>query len=244
MSSVYLLLIESEMKYRTINAFRKAHRFLGLFIGVQFLFWTISGLYFSWTDIDEIHGDHYRKQPRSTPISSSIFGDSLFKNVSVPLKTLALKNIGGEAFLWINDAVLLEVKTAQVKQEITPQQAIAVVKENILASYAPVHAERITAVGPHHEYRGRPLPAYRISLSGEGNPVAYVDARNGDFQRIRHTQWRWFDFLWMTHTMDYQGRDNFNTWLLRAFSLLGLITVFSGFALGWVTWVKQSRKKS
>jgi O-antigen/teichoic acid export membrane protein len=31
--------------------------------------------------------------------------------------------------------------------------------------------------------------------------------------------------------MDYQSRDNFNTTLLRAFSLLGLITVLSGFIL-------------
>ena len=36
----------------------------------------------------------------------------------------------------------------------------------------------------------------------------------------------------MTHTMDYQGRDNFNTIVLRAFSLLGLITVLSGFYCG------------
>ena len=38
-----------------------AHRYLGLFLGIQFLFWTISGLYFSWTDLDEIHGDHFKK---------------------------------------------------------------------------------------------------------------------------------------------------------------------------------------
>jgi uncharacterized iron-regulated membrane protein len=31
---------------------RKTHRYLGLFLGIQFLFWTISGLYFSWSDID------------------------------------------------------------------------------------------------------------------------------------------------------------------------------------------------
>ncbi len=39
---------------------RKNHRYLGLFLGVQFLLWTISGLYFSWTDIDEIHGDQFK----------------------------------------------------------------------------------------------------------------------------------------------------------------------------------------
>ena len=39
---------------------RKTHRYLGLLIGIQFLFWTISGLYFSWTNIDQIHGDQFR----------------------------------------------------------------------------------------------------------------------------------------------------------------------------------------
>ena len=47
---------------------RKTHRYLGLFLGVQFLLWTISGLYFSWTDIDEIHGDQFKNlgyQPKA-----------------------------------------------------------------------------------------------------------------------------------------------------------------------------------
>ena len=63
---------------------------------------------------------------------------------------------------------------------------------------------------------------------------AYVSVADGKFQTVRHRSWRWFDFLWMTHTMDYQTRDNFNTTVLRAFSLLGLITVSSGFLL-WFT---------
>jgi hypothetical protein len=43
--------------------------------------------------------------------------------------------------------------------------------------------------------------------------------------------------------MDYEGRDNFNTLVLRAFSLLGLITVFSGFLL-WFTSSPSIRKLS
>jgi hypothetical protein len=94
--------------------------------------------------------------------------------------------------------------------------------------------ELIERIGNHHEYRGRPLPAYEISYETPQNLKAYVAVENGEFQMVRHREWRWFDFLWMTHTMDYQGRDNFNTIVLRAFSLLGLITVLSGFLL-WYT---------
>ena len=49
--------------------------------------------------------------------------------------------------------------------------------------------------------------------------------------RIRNDRWRAFDFLWMLHTMDYRGRADFNNRALRAFSVLGLVTVLSGFVL-------------
>ncbi|MFT7335809.1 MAG: O-antigen/teichoic acid export membrane protein [Porticoccaceae bacterium] len=35
--------------------------------------------------------------------------------------------------------------------------------------------------------------------------------------------------------MDYEGRDNMNNIVLRIFSLLGLITVLSGFLLWFVS---------
>src|SRR6056297_3160146 len=49
------------VKRTTAVKIRKAHRYLGIFLGIQFIMWTVSGLYFSWTDIDGIHGDQFRK---------------------------------------------------------------------------------------------------------------------------------------------------------------------------------------
>ena len=49
------------VKKNTALRIRKTHRYLGLFIGLQFLAWTVSGLYFSWTDLDEIHGEPFKK---------------------------------------------------------------------------------------------------------------------------------------------------------------------------------------
>jgi hypothetical protein len=42
---------------------RRLHRYLGVLLGTQFLFWTIGGLYFSWSNMDEIHGDCQKKAP-------------------------------------------------------------------------------------------------------------------------------------------------------------------------------------
>lgn len=49
---------------------RKTHRWLGLILGIQFLFWTIGGLYFSWSNMDEVHGDH--QKAHINPLSADI----------------------------------------------------------------------------------------------------------------------------------------------------------------------------
>ena len=104
--------------------------------------------------------------------------------------------------------------------------------------------KEIESTGNHHEYRGGPLPAYVISFEDPEDLRAYISAKDGSFRMIRHRDWRWFDFLWMTHTMDYETRDDINNTLLRIFSLLGLITVISGFVLWYISsgWVRSVKK--
>lgn len=34
-----------------------------MIIGIQFLAWTLGGLYFSWSDMDEVHGDYEKSPP-------------------------------------------------------------------------------------------------------------------------------------------------------------------------------------
>ncbi len=56
---------------------RRAHRYLGVLLGIQFLLWTVSGLYFSWTDIDEIHGDFQHKNPTLLSASFDLVSPSV-----------------------------------------------------------------------------------------------------------------------------------------------------------------------
>ena len=92
---------------------RKTHRYLGLFIGIQFLAWTISGLYFSWTDLDEIHGDQFIRVPPDKEIYSNLIPlDSL--NVSI--RELDLVDIEGKPYYWINNNRLYNAKTGTTKE--------------------------------------------------------------------------------------------------------------------------------
>jgi hypothetical protein len=210
---------------------RKVHRYLGLIIGIQFLIWTISGLYFSWTNLDEIHGDQFMKNPIPKISFSGLTGLEEIPDI----KKLELINIANEPFYWVNEKQLYNAKSGKKLDEITEQQAIDIVNFYLKEDLEISTIEKIENVGPHHEYRGKPLPAYAIHFDHPEKITAYVSAKNGKFQRVRHSSWRIFDFLWMGHTMDYNGRDNFNNILLRVFSLFGALTVLSGFSLWFVT---------
>ncbi|MBL6648523.1 MAG: hypothetical protein ISP57_06385 [Flavobacteriaceae bacterium] len=221
------------VKAKTSKKIRKAHRYLGLFLGVQFLFWTISGLYFSWTDLDEIHGDHFKKVKEQVSFTNLIdINDLEFED---SIKSFELREIADVPYYFINDKLLFNAYNGILKDSISVEEAIKISNKNILDKYKISSVNKIYEVGNHHEYRGKPLPAFVISYEGSEKLKSYVSIIDGKFQTLRHRDWRWFDFLWMTHTMDYETRDDFNNKLIRAFSLLGLITVMSGFILWFIS---------
>ena len=222
------------VKRKTAIKIRKAHRYLGIFLGIQFLMWTISGMYFSWTDIDEIHGDQFRQDP----IVASAFTDLISPsevNLEEAIVSVELREIDGVPYYWMNGRQLFDARTGAEKKAISETEALKIAEQNMLPELEVKGIELIEQVDNHSEYRGRPLPAYVISYETPENIKAFVSEKDGAFQTLRHRDWRWFDFLWMTHTMDYEGRDDFNTIVLRAFSLLGLITVLSGFLLWYIS---------
>jgi len=234
---------------KTSLKIRKIHRYLGLFLGIQFVMWTTSGLYFSWTDIDEIHGDQFLKED-ITPVTFNDLVNPTEVQSELRLGSLELKEIAGNPYYWINDSFLMDARTGIIKNGISKEEALQVANKNIVPELEIKSIAKLTETDKHHEYRGRPLPAYVITYESDENLKAYISISDGSFQRVRHRSWRWFDFLWMTHTMDYEGRDNFNTIVLRAFSFLGLITVLSGFLLWYSSSptirksIKKKRKKN
>ncbi len=222
------------VKRQTSLKIRKVHRYLGLFLGVQFLMWTISGLYFSWTNIDDIHGDHFKKAEVTFKAFNNLISPSDLE-LTEGVKTIELRDVNSVPYYWVNKKKLYNAINGNLKEKITKEEALNIAQRYMKKGLEVASITQINKVGKHHEYREKLLPAYVVSYKSDDNIKAYVSVNDGKFQTVRHQSWRWFDFLWMTHTMDYEGRDNFNTTVLRVFSLLGLITVLSGFLLWYIT---------
>ncbi|MBK6264100.1 PepSY domain-containing protein [Marivirga sp. S37H4] len=229
---------------------RKSHRYLGLFIGIQFIAWTISGLYFSWTNLDEIHGDHFLQSPqylsadiatvspdkvlaslKENHIVDSISSFQLIRILDIPYYQIKYFSNSSEKKQSVTtEYALANAQTGELRPPITKEEATLIAKEQVIHPAKLKEVEYLEEAGSHHEFRGRRLPVWAVTFE-EPACAVYVSPESGTFQTIRHSKWRIFDFLWMFHTMDYAGRDNFNNWLLRIFSVFGLITVVSGFTL-------------
>jgi hypothetical protein len=223
---------------------RWLHRWLGITLGGQLLLWTIGGLYFSWSDMDAVHGDYEKKEPRTWS------GDLALESPSVALRHLqnrvgpfvirdlrlvmVLDEPVYQITYVVNDRPAVQLalaRTGELRGPLPEAEAVAVAIERFNGKPAVQKVEYLTETSGHHEYRESPLPAYAVTFDHPTGTTVYVAAELGTVQKFRNRPWRTFDFLWMLHTMDYRGRDNISNWLLRIFSIFGLVTVCSGFAL-------------
>ena len=84
------------------------------------------------------------------------------------------------------------------------------------------------------EYRDKPVPAWRVAFDDDLSTHVYVDAASGEVTSVRNDVWRRFDFFWMLHIMDYEGRTDFGTPWLHAAAWLGVASALSGLLLAAV----------
>jgi hypothetical protein len=112
---------------------------------------------------------------------------------------------------------------------LTRDQALAV--GSLRTDLAPDTAEWVDSGPLAAEYRGRPLPLWKVYSSLDASTVAYLHVSSGEVVAIRNTAWRWWDFLWSLHIMDYDDRDTIGTLLLKVFSVLALVTAVAGIVL-------------
>ena len=116
---------------------RKTHRYLGVFIGIQFFLWTIGGLYFSWSNIDRIRGDHLINFPdtKVTIGNNLITPNTAVLNAGLTSKKISKINLasvlGKTVYRIYSDTnlVMVNAKTGQVRPPLNKNEAINFAKQ-------------------------------------------------------------------------------------------------------------------
>jgi uncharacterized iron-regulated membrane protein len=219
-------------------SFRKVHRWLGIIAGIQLFLWTGSGLFFALIPIDDIRGSHLlTPSPVFRLGHVKLLSPSSLASQHEELSAVSVDQVKIKQRLYTpiyvvqNDGNWL-VYDAESGEKLAP---VTETEANSIASNStklPVlSAVWVTSTESGSEYRDGELPAWKIELEGPDHPILWIGGNTGQVVAIRTTRWRIYDFLWSLHIMDYVHRDNFNSWLLRGFALLGVVTILSGIVL-------------
>lgn len=223
---------------------RTLHKWLGLFLGLQVVLWTLSGFYMVVVDLDFIHGDPLVRNvqvPLSGDLPQTPFSDVAYRYANVT--QVSLRSLPGFA------APVYEVTTngrhvlvdAADGRQLSPisEGRIRELARQYYAGKGQLGALTLIERDGPLEIQSRPLPLWRADFDDWLETSLYVHPDTGTLVTRRHRFWRWFDFLWMFHIMDFDTRTDMNNGLLRATTIMGLVTVLSG---GWLLYFSFRRK--
>ena len=96
------------------------------------------------------------------------------------------------------------------------------------------------------EVGGRPAPLWAVHFDDMVSTTLYYSPHTGELLTRRHALWRWFDFVWMLHIMDYGEREDVNNGLLRTSAIAGFAMTLSGvwlLALWFRAWLRRRNNR-
>jgi hypothetical protein len=221
-------------------------------VGIQLLFWTVSGAYFSLVHIKTIRGEDRKSEqlPRSFAIGTEIISPqgliAQYGRDGLTEVRLQPHEKGATYALFFgtrHPRLLVDATTGVELPHKSVEEAAAAARSDYGVADMKFKSPVLLHEAPS-EYRG-PLPVFQVAAEDGRATRLYLSPVSGDVISRRDRYWRIFDFLWMLHIMDFQERENFNNNLLRFVSILSIGVVVSGYAL-WATsrrWGKRKTRK-
>lgn len=222
---------------------RRAHKWIALVVGVQALLWMLSGLYMTVISIDIIHGDHLA-HANTKPLSASrpAIEPGALEQQYPGLTSFRLKRFLDREVYELHQADAITLVDAGSGARLSPlSDAMARrVAQSLYAGKAPIKTVELVKDAPQ-EVSTRPVPMWRVEFADSNETTLYLSPQTGELLAKRHDLWRWFDFLWMLHIMDYDERSDVNNTLLRVASSAGLLFALSGVWLLFYSFTRGRR---
>ncbi len=212
------------------------HRILGLMIGIQLLLWTMGGIVMSWLPLEKVRGEH-----RERPLSAASPAEDPVRRVLVLPKGVSAFD---ELRLTWRDGRLVWLRPVShahpaVYDALTGTPLAPLDEEGVrrLARAQYQGDARLASLkliadpdDVPQEYRG-PLPVWQAVFADDEGTRFYLSPTSGRVLDVRNDIWRFYDFFWMLHIMDYETRENFNNSLLRAAAPTAFLMALAGWLL-------------
>lgn len=213
------------------------HKWIGLVVAVQVVFWVFGGLIMVALPIEKVRGEH-----RAAEIEQA----ALDLAATIPLEQ-AVSNAGGQAAqaslastprgpVWTvtpveGAPVRLSAATGRRLDAMQPEEASRLAALQYAGPGEPTDA-RLLAEAPRET--GREGPLWRVDFSDPEQTRFYLDPETGQVVSRRSELWSFFDLMWRLHILDFDTGENINSWWLLLAAGVTLILVITGLVLLWI----------
>jgi len=222
----------------------KLHKWLALIIGVQLLLWFASGSVMSILPIETVRSEHLVSRDAAPVgnIGQLVSPAVIAAQIKVPVQSLRYRMLMNQPVAEVigtnNRTYLIDGITGQPRGPVTKEDALKIAKRAWIDGNPNFIS--VTKVGQHSvEYRGT-LPAWQVSTDDDVR--IFIPTTTGEVAAVRSSIWRFYDFFWSLHIMDWKNHENFNSWWLIAFALSGFVMSVSGIILLVKRWPLRWRK--
>ena len=211
---------------------RRVHKWIGLVIGLQLVLWTLSGLAMALLDMKAVAGGERAEAPApsplpppgSWPVVRSALGNA-------PVTALSVRPLLDRQVIEAATPADTRLFDAGTGAPLAVDEALA----TRIAAAAHPGAAPVKRVSRLDEVtlavRKHALPIWRIDFADAENSSYYVSGESGKLLERRNDSWRWWDFFWMLHNMDYRERTSFNHPLIIVAGFGALWLALTGFLL-------------
>ncbi|MCB2113684.1 MAG: PepSY domain-containing protein [Parvularculaceae bacterium] len=202
---------------------------MGLALVVQITIWMTSGVVMSFLPIGLVRGETASAYDAPVELAVKNYfppGGVIAENGRA--ESVTLRNWLGRTVYIVKTAdgrAMYDADTGDRLSPLSESDARRVAAADFIGEGEIVKAALLN--DPPHEYRGT-KPVWRIDFSDADETRIYVSPDTGEVASRRNRIWRFYDFFWMLHIMDYSERENFNNPLIRIFAATGLLFALSG----------------
>lgn len=213
------------------------HKWIGLIVGVQVLFWVAGGLVMTAIPIGTVRSEHHVRESAPAPLDLAAVRalPEVAAGAGVRPTKAELRSTG-RGPVWVltpadGTPVTVSAVTGRPFDPMSAPEAAARAAAAYRGDGTPGPA-RLLAEAP--EETGRTGPLWRVDFDDAEKTTFYLSPETGEVLTRRSAVWRFYDFFWRLHIMDLENGEDFNHPLIVVCTLLTLTIVITGFILLWI----------
>tara|TARA_R110001583_G_scaffold561_13_gene5039 strand:+ start:9739 stop:11577 length:1839 start_codon:yes stop_codon:yes gene_type:complete len=216
---------------------RKIHKWASVFVGLQFLLWLISGIYFNVMDMSKATGNTYRIKQQHSEIDGRNFVEpkTVLHNFAATISLKPIELLAKPYYLLTHQQALYN----NFKNSYTLVDALTGKQVNFDKEFANKLAQSSYS-GPGKikntqlinnkiaDFPKEHNSAWQIDFADQLNTSVFIDSGSGRIIGHSDDDKRFADIFFMLHFMDYGNVGSFNSIQIIVFAFVTLWLSFTG----------------